>query len=157
MRRISAMTGRRVMVSECLTMAPFFLNGVEERWSSGFVTMGSCKIFASWKWSRAAYRAVKTPPPFCLGGPPVLIPPATDECEDEAPERPYICPECNGAFETLRQLAAHQTHKHGYRHPPGHRHSDQHVCMVSEHLQGSTSDISSPSTITESGILYGKG
>ena len=67
---------------------------------------------------RAAYRAVKTPPPFCLGGPPVLIPPATDECEDEAPERPYVCPECNGAFETC-QLVAHQTHKHGYRHPPG--------------------------------------
>ena len=68
---------------------------------------------------RAAYRAVKTPPPFCLGGPPVLIPPATDECEDVAPERPYVCPECNDAFETLRQLVAHQTHKHGYRHPPG--------------------------------------
>ena len=68
---------------------------------------------------RAAYRAVKTPPPFCLGGPPVLFPPATDECEDEAPERPCVCPECNGAFETLRQLVAHQTHKHGYRHPPG--------------------------------------
>ena len=66
---------------------------------------------------RAAYRAVKTPPPFCLGGPPVLIPPATDECEDEAPERPYVCPECNGAFETLRQPLAY--HKHGYRHPPG--------------------------------------
>ena len=53
---------------------------------------------------RAAYRAVKTPPPFGLGGPPVLIPPATDECEDVA--------------QTLRQLVAHQTHKHGYRHPP---------------------------------------
>ena len=48
-----------------------------------------------------------------------MIPPATDECEDEAPERPYVCPECNGAFETLPQLVAHQTHKNGYRHPPG--------------------------------------
>ena len=67
----------------------------------------------------AAYRAVKTSPPFCLGGPPVLIPPATDECEDEAPQRPYVCPECNGAFETLRQLVAHQNRKHGCRHPPG--------------------------------------
>ena len=32
-----------------------------------------------------------------------------------------------------------------------HRHSDQHVCMVSEHLQGSTSDLSSSSTIKETG------
>ena len=31
---------------------------------------------------RAAYRAVKTPPPFCFRCPPVLILPATDECED---------------------------------------------------------------------------
>ena len=68
---------------------------------------------------RAAYRAVKITPPFIWGGPSVLVPPSTDECEDEAPERPHVCPECNGAFETLRQLVAHQTHKHGYRHPPG--------------------------------------
>ena len=66
-----------------------------------------------------AYRAVETPPPFCLGGPPVLIPLATDEREDLAPERPHVCPECNDSFETLRLLVAHQTHKHGYRHPPG--------------------------------------
>ena len=32
---------------------------------------------------------------------------------------PHVCPECNGAFATLRQLVTHQTHKHGYRHPPG--------------------------------------
>ena len=61
----------------------------------------------------------KPPPPSCLGGPPVLFPPATDECEDVAPERPSVCPECNDAFETLRQFVARQTHKHGYRHPPG--------------------------------------
>ena len=41
--------GRKTrMVSECLTMAPFFLNGVEERWGSGFLTRGSCRILASW-------------------------------------------------------------------------------------------------------------
>ena len=68
---------------------------------------------------RAAYRAVKIPPPFCLGGPPVLILPETDEHEDLAPERPHVCPECNDSCETLRQLVAHQTHKHGYRHQPG--------------------------------------
>ena len=45
---------------------------------------------------RAAYRAVKTP-------------------------RPYVCPECNDAFETLRQLD---------------RHSDQHVCMEKVILHG---------------------
>ena len=56
---------------------------------------------------------------FVWEAPPILIPPATDEFEEEAPERPYVCPECNGAFETLRQLVPHQTHKHGYRHPPG--------------------------------------
>ena len=67
---------------------------------------------------RAAYRAVQTPPPSCLGGPPVLFPPATDECGGVAPERPYVCPECNDAFETLRQFVARQTHKHGYIHPP---------------------------------------
>ena len=46
---------------------------------------------------REAYRAVQTPPPSILGGPPVLFPPATDECEDVVPERPYVCPECNDA------------------------------------------------------------
>ena len=40
--------------------------------------------------------------------------------------------------------------------PTWHRHSDQHVCMVSEHLQGSTSDLPSSPTIMETGILYGK-
>ena len=67
---------------------------------------------------RAAYRAVKIPPPCCLGGPPALIPPETEQ-EDLAPERPHVCPECNDSFETLRQLVADQTHKRGYRHPPG--------------------------------------
>ena len=67
---------------------------------------------------RAAYRAIKKPPP-CLGGRPVLIPPESDEQEDLAPERPHVCPERNDSFETLRQLVAHQTHKHGHRHPPG--------------------------------------
>ena len=52
--------------------------------------------------------AVKIPTPSCLGGPLAL-----------APDRPHVCPECNDSFETLRQLVAHQTHKHGYRHPPG--------------------------------------
>ena len=37
------------MVLECLTMALFFLNVVEERWDSGFWTVGSGKILASWK------------------------------------------------------------------------------------------------------------
>ena len=64
----------------------------------------------------------------------------TVECEDEAPERPHVSPECNGAFETLRQLVAHQTHKHGQT-PTWYRRSDQHVCMVSERLQGSTCDL----------------
>ena len=77
----------------------------------------------SGQWAQAkfvrAYRAVKIPPPCCLGGPPALIPPETDDHEDLAPERPHVCPECNDLFETLRQLVAHQTHKHGYRHPPG--------------------------------------
>ena len=36
------------MVLECLTMAPFFSNGVEERWDSGFWTVASCRILASW-------------------------------------------------------------------------------------------------------------
>ena len=98
----------------------------------------------------AAYRAVKIPPPFILGGTSFLVPPSTDECEDEAQERPHVCPECNGAFETSRHLVAPQTHKYGHRHPP------EHVCMVSEHLQGSTCDLSSSSTIMETVILYGK-
>ena len=68
---------------------------------------------------RAVDRAVKIPPPSILGGPSVLVPRPTGGCEDEAPERPHVCPECNGAFATLRQLVTHQTHKHGYRHPPG--------------------------------------
>ena len=68
---------------------------------------------------RAECRAVKTPPPSCLEGPPVLIPHATYEHEDLAPERPHVCPECNDSFGTLRQSVAHQTRKHGYRHPPG--------------------------------------
>ena len=37
---------------------------------------------------RLAYRAVQTPPLSCLEGPPVLFPPATDECEDVAPDQP---------------------------------------------------------------------
>ena len=48
-----------------------------------------------------------------------MIQPETDEHEDLAPERPHVCPECTDSFETLRQFVAHQTHKHGYRHPPG--------------------------------------
>ena len=66
---------------------------------------------------RAADRAVKIPPPSTLGGPLALVPLPTDEFEDEAPERPHVRPECKGAFVTLRQLVADQTHKHGYRHP----------------------------------------
>ena len=75
---------------------------------SGFLTMGSCRIFGILDMNgiRAAYRAVKIPPPLILGGPS-----STDECEGEAPEPPHVCPE--------RQLLAQQTHKHGYRHPPG--------------------------------------
>ena len=41
--------------------------------------------------------------------------------------------------------------------PTWHRHSDQHVCMVSEHLQGSTCDLSSSSSIMETEILYREG
>ena len=100
---------------------------------------------------RAAHRAVRTPPLFCLGSPPILIPPATDEC-DVASERPYVCPECNDAFETLRQLVAQQIQT-----PTWHRHSDQHVCMCRNIVQGSTSDRSSSSTIMETEILHGKG
>ena len=33
--------------------------------------------------------------------------------------QPHVCPECNDSFETLRQLVAHQTHKHGHRYPRG--------------------------------------
>ena len=43
--------GRKTwMVLECLTMALFFLSVVEERWGSGFWTVGSGKILASWIW-----------------------------------------------------------------------------------------------------------
>ena len=36
------------MVLDCLTMALFLLIVVEERWGSGFWTVGSGKILASW-------------------------------------------------------------------------------------------------------------
>ena len=116
----SAMAGRRGW-SRMLDDGAFFLErsgGAVAQW---FLDNGLMQDFGILDMNgiRAAYRAAKTPPPFCLGGPPVLIPPATDEREDVAPERPYVCPQCNDAFETLRQLVAHQTHKHGYRHPPG--------------------------------------
>ena len=101
-------------------MAPFFSNGggAVRQW---FLDNGLLQDFGilGMNGIRAADRAVKIPPPSVLGGPSVLVPRPTDECEDEAPERPHVCPECNGAFATLRQLVAHQTHKHGYRHPPG--------------------------------------
>ena len=103
-----------------------------------------------------ADRAVKLPPLSTLGGPSALVPHPTEEFEDEAPERPHVCPECKGAFVTLRQLVAHQTHKHGYGHPPGIV-TVSNTCMVSEHLQRSTCDSSSSSTIMETGILCGKG
>ena len=41
--------GRKTwMVLECLTMALFFLNVVEVRWGSGFWTVRSGRILASW-------------------------------------------------------------------------------------------------------------
>ena len=41
--------GRKTwMVLECLTLALFFLNVVDERWDSGFWTLGSGKILAPW-------------------------------------------------------------------------------------------------------------
>ena len=122
--------------------------GAVEQW---FLDSGLMQDFGILEMNgiRAACRAVKILPPFILGGPSVLVPASTDECEDEAPERPHVCPECGGDFETLRQPVAHQTHKHGYMTPTWYRHSDQHMCMVSE--QGSTCDLSS------TGILHGKG
>ena len=109
--------GRKTwMVSECLTMAPFFSNGggAGRQW---FLDNGLFQDFGILDMSgiRAVDRAVKIPPPSTVGGPSVLVPRPTDECEDEVPERPHVCPECNGAFATLRHLVAHQTHKHGYR------------------------------------------
>ena len=61
---------------------------------------------------RAADRAVSLPPPSKLGGSSASVLPPTDDFGEEAPERLNIC------TETLRQLVAHQSHKHGYRHPP---------------------------------------
>ena len=103
------------MVLDCLTMALFFLNVVEERCRQWFLDSGLRQDFGILDKNgiRAAYRAVNIPPPCRLGGPPALIPPETDEQEVLAPERPHVCPECNDSFETLRQVVAHQTHKHG--------------------------------------------
>ena len=68
---------------------------------------------------RAAYRAVRIPPPVCPGGSMAVISHETEKQEEVAPERPFVCTACNYSFETLRQLVTHQTHKHGYRNPPG--------------------------------------
>ena len=77
------------MVSKCLTMAVFLEwgGGAVGQW---FLDSGLRQDFGILDMNgiRAAYRAAKTPPPFCLGGPPVLIPPARDEREDEAPKLP---------------------------------------------------------------------
>ena len=68
---------------------------------------------------RAADRAVSIPPPCALGGTSTPVPPPIVGLEEQAPERLNVCTECEIAFETIRQLVAHQTRKHGYRHPPG--------------------------------------
>ena len=68
---------------------------------------------------RAAYRAVRIPPPGCLGGSLAVISHETEKQEEVVTEQPFVCTTCNDSFETLRQLVTHQTHKHGYRNPPG--------------------------------------
>ena len=74
--------GRKTwMVLECLDDGAVFLErggGAVEQW---FLDSGLRQDFGILDMSgnRAAYRAVKIPPPCCLGGPPALIPPETDE------------------------------------------------------------------------------
>ena len=86
------------MVLECSAVEQWFLDS-GLRQDLGILDMNGI---------RATYRAVQTPPPFCLGGPPVFLPLATGA----KMWHQSACPECDAAFETLRQLVVH-------RHPPG--------------------------------------
>ena len=69
--------------------------------------------------------------------------PPRKELVEEATERPHICQECESDAQAWIQTTKR------------HRHSDQHVCMVSEHPLRSSRDLSSSTIVTE-GILYGE-
>ena len=90
--------GRKTwMVSKCL---PFFSNGGGGVVGLWFLDSGLLRDFGIQDMNgiRAADRAVKIPPPSVLEGPSVLVPSPTDECEDEAPERPHVMSRVQWSF-----------------------------------------------------------